>query len=105
MTEGARSDGRPPHGSIADEVVKLAEVAQVWLSARSSSSARDRAQDVWAAATASGGEEPSECQGCLYCRGRRAVAQAEPAVLAHLADAAGSLAAALRAMGREGGRS
>lgn len=99
MPQGARAynRGRPPHGTMADEAVKLAEVAQVWLRARS---ARERADDVWAAATAEPTQAPPECEGCPYCRARRAFTGLNPEVYAHLADAAGSLAAALRALGR-----
>jgi len=99
MRQGAHAydRGRPPHGTVAEEAVKLAEVAQVWLRARS---ARERAEDVWAAATAEQVQHPPECEGCPYCRLRRAFAGLNPEVYAHLADAAGSLAAALRAVGR-----
>jgi len=97
MRQGAHAydRGRPPHGTMAEEAVKLAEVAQVWLRARS---ARERADDVWAAATAEPVQHPPECEGCPYCRLRRAFADVNPEVYAHLADAAGSLAAALRAL-------
>ena len=103
MTEGAGAHrrGSEPHGSMAEEAVKLAEVAQLWLSARS---ARERADDVWAAATAEPVADPPECAGCLYCRARRALSRLDPEVYDHLADAAGSLAAALRAVSRGSGR-
>lgn len=104
MRQGAHAyeRGRPPHGTMAEEAVKLAEVAEVWLRARS---ARERADDVWASATAEPAQNPPECTGCPYCRARRALADLNPEVYEHLADAVGSLAAALRALARSRDRS
>ena len=97
-------DANPPHGSMAEEAVKLAEVAHLWLSARSESSARDRARDVWASATeesADAAGAPPECRGCPVCRARRALADVNPEVYQHLAEATSSLAAALQALSRD----
>ena len=98
MTEGARSrDRRPPHGSMAEEAAKLADVAHLWLAAQSTLSAGKRDDDVWAEAIA---EEhtPAECRGCPVCRVRRALSDVSPEVYEHLADAVSSLGAALRAL-------
>ena len=92
MTEGARSHD-PPHGSMAEEAVKLVEVAHLWLASQST-----QAQgDVWADATAED-HSPAECRGCPICRVRRAISGVSPEVYGHLADAVSSLGAALRAL-------
>ncbi|MGH8891913.1 MAG: hypothetical protein ACRDWY_01180 [Actinomycetes bacterium] len=99
MTDGARSFGsRPPHGTLAEEAAKLAEVAQSWLRERSGQAS----DDPWAAATA-GEDAGSECIGCPVCRAKRFVRDLNPEVLAHLSDAAGSLAAAVHAMSTRDG--
>lgn len=101
MTEGARSwDRRPPHGSMAEEAAKLADVAHLWLAAQSAQSSRQR-DDVWAEATTED-HGPAECRGCPVCRVRRALSDVSPEVYEHLADAVSSLGAALRAL--ENGR-
>lgn len=94
MTDRARPSGHPPHGSLAEEAAKLAEVAQQWLGARSRAASPD---DVWADATAEAG--PETCRGCPVCRARSLLTGVSPEVLAHLSDAAASLGAAVRAMG------
>ena len=115
MTEGARDFGRPaeePHGSLAEEAAKLADVAQLWLKARSAGaggrtggSTGDRADDPWAAATddatrpAHDGEAP-ECRTCPICRARRFANNLDPEVLGHLSDAVASLGAAMAALSR-----
>ena len=97
MTENARSDDRtPPHGSMAEEAAKLVDVAHLWLAAQSGHATRAGAGDVWAEATAE--SAPPECQGCPYCRVRRALSDVSPEVYEHLADAVASLGAALRAL-------
>ena len=107
MTENARSSAVPPHGSLAEEAVKLAEVAQLWLRDRSGGASTDPASDdPWAAATAedASGEHadgPPECRGCPVCRARRFVRDMNPEVLDHLSEAAASLAAAVAAMGQK----
>ena len=103
MTEGARPWGRtpPPHGSMAEEAAKLADVAHLWLAAQSGR----RTDDVWADATAED-VTPPECRGCPVCRARRALSDVSPEVYEHLADAVSSLGAALRALDkgrRQGG--
>lgn len=103
MTENARSwDRRPPHGTMAEEAAKLADVAHLWLAAQSHRGSRDEG-DVWARATADA--TPPECQGCPVCRVRRALSDMSPEVYDHLADAVASLGMALRALdkGRRGG--
>ena len=98
MSENARSSAVPPHGSLAEEAVKLAEVAQLWLRDRSGR-ATDDTHDPWAAATAEErGDGPPECRGCPVCRARRFVREMNPEVLEHLSEAAASLAAAVAAM-------
>lgn len=98
MSENARSSAVPPHGSLAEEAVKLAEVAQLWLRDRSGR-ATDDTDDPWAAATAEEvGDGPPECRGCPVCRARRFVREMNPEVLEHLSEAAASLAAAVAAM-------
>ena len=102
------------HGTMAEEAAKLVDVAQLWLAGRRGfgvngpRSATGHVEDVWSAATASmggTGEDsavPPECNGCPYCRVRRAVSGLSPEVYAHLADAVSSVSAALHAM--EAGR-
>lgn len=96
MSENARSyGGRPPHGTMAEEAVKLAEVAHLWLVSRSTRAGDD------AAPPSADQAQPAECTGCPVCRVRRAVAELNPEVYEHLADAVASLAAALRALSAE----
>lgn len=83
------------HGSIGEEAAKLAEAVQQWLGERTSGNVGD----VWAAATATGAFESPECTVCPVCRAMRFVTSVQPEVLGHLADAATSFAAAVRAMG------
>lgn len=80
---------------MTEEAAKLAEVAHLWLVSRSGT---DNHDDVWAQATADPAPAPPECSGCPICRVRRAVADVNPEVYGHLADAVGSFAAALRAL-------
>lgn len=96
MAENARAyDGGRPHGTMAEEAAKLAEVAQLWLASRAS---RAGGHDVWADATAEEAGEPPECAGCPVCRVRRTLAGVNPEVYDHLSDAVSSLVAALRAL-------
>ena len=97
---GAYGDKRP-HGTMAEEAAKLAEVAQLWLASRSAGAPRD---DVWANATAEPNAGPPECDGCPICRVRRAFSGVNPEVYQHLSDAVTSLSAALRALSRDPGR-
>jgi hypothetical protein len=123
MTEGARDFGGarrdlPPHGSLAEEAAKLADVAQLWLNARSAGAAWGapgagagaREEDPWGAATddatATGpahegtpGTAP-ECRTCPICRARRFADNLDPEVLGHLSDAVASMGAAVAAFGR-----
>jgi hypothetical protein len=103
MTDGDKTPDHHPHGSIGEEAVKLAEAVQDWLGERTG----HRPADAWAAATAtaSGAFESPECRVCPICRAIHFVATMQPDVFAHLADAATSLAAAVRAMGEQEGRS
>jgi hypothetical protein len=102
MTDGAQTSDHHPHGSIGEEAVKLAEAVQDWLGERTGRGA----SDAWAAATAPGAFETAECRVCPICRAMHFVSSMQPDVFAHLADAATSLAAAVRAMGEAevGGR-
>ncbi len=96
MTENARSQDRtPPHGSMAEEAAKLVDVARLWLASQSVT--KGGGDDVWAEATADE-RTPTECQGCPYCRVRRALSDVSPEVYEHLADAVSSVGAALRAL-------
>jgi hypothetical protein len=98
MSENARSSAVPPHGSLAEEAVKLAEVAQLWLRDRTGR-ATDDTDDPWAEATApDAADEPAECRTCPVCRAKRFVRDVNPEVLEHLSDAAASLASAVAAM-------
>lgn len=100
MADSARSYGeRPPHGTMAEEAVKLAEVAHLWLVSRAAAAE----ENVWAEATRPDAQPP-ECTGCPYCRVRRALGNVSPEVYGHLGDAVGSLAAALRALAKDTGR-
>jgi Family of unknown function (DUF5304) len=100
MTDGAEhSAHHPPHGSIGEEAVKLAEAVQEWLGDRTGRGAAD----AWAAATAPGAFEAPECRVCPVCRAMHFVHNLQPDVFAHLAEAAASLSAAVRAMGETGG--
>lgn len=95
MSENARSSAVPPHGSLAEEAAKLAEVAQLWLRDRTGHAA----DDPWAEATAPDASgEPPECRTCPVCRAKRFVRDVNPEVLEHLSDAAASLASAVAAM-------
>ena len=97
MSENARSyDRTPPHGSMAEEAAKLADVAHLWLTSQSSRSGAAGHDDVWAEATADA--TPPECRGCPVCRVRRALSDVSPEVYEHLADAVSSIGAALRAL-------
>jgi len=96
MTEHARSFDDAPHGTLAEEAVKLAAVAQQWLGERSMGGLGD----VWADATSEG--QPAECRTCPICRAKRLLAGLSPEVFEHLSDAAVSLSAAVRAMGKDG---
>lgn len=91
--ENARPYSRPPHGTMAEEAAKLADVAHLWLVSRSHADGDDAAGEGHAA--------PAECRGCPICRVRRAVNNLNPEVYEHLADAVASLGAAFRAMDRE----
>jgi len=95
MTDRARSSGPPPHGSLAEEATKLAEVAQQWLGQRTAR-ARTATGDVWGEATAD--DQPPECRTCPLCRARRLLGDLNPAVLDNLSAAVASLVAAARAM-------
>jgi hypothetical protein len=99
MTDGAHNSDHHSHGSIGEEAVKLAEAVQDWLGERTG-----RGPDAWAAATAPGAFESPECRVCPICRAMHFVTTMQPDVFAHLADAATSLAAAVRAMGEVEGR-
>ena len=99
MTDGAQNSDHP-HGSIGEEAVKLAEAVQAWLGERTGRGPAD----AWAAATAPGAFESAECRVCPICRAMHFVTTMQPDVFAHLADAATSLAAAVRAMGEVEGR-
>jgi hypothetical protein len=129
MTEGARDFGGsrrdlPPHGSLAEEAAKLADVAQLWLKARSAGAAWGaagagagagaRENEPWGAATddatststsstsasaAHDGTAP-ECRTCPICRARRFANNLDPEVLGHLSDAVASMSAAVAAFGR-----
>jgi len=115
MTESARAwpendePPQPPHGSLADEAVKLADAAQLWLRTRSSTGGPGGAgsgADPWAAATDHVGT-PAECRTCPICRARRFARSLDPEVLGHLSDAVGSLGRAVAAFSRNrqaGGR-
>jgi hypothetical protein len=101
MTDGAHTDpDHHPHGSIGEEAVKLAEAVQDWLGERTGRGG----SDAWAAATAPEAFESAECRVCPICRAMHFVSSMQPEVFAHLADAATSLAAAVRAMGDVEGR-
>jgi hypothetical protein len=100
MTDGAQNSDHHPHGSIGEEAVKLAEAVQDWLGERTGHGPAD----AWAAATAPGAFESPECRVCPICRAMHFVTTMQPDVFAHLADAATSLAAAVRAMGEVEGR-
>jgi hypothetical protein len=98
MTDQARSSDHHPHGTLAEEAAKLAEMAQQWLEGRSTADL----SDVWAEATSDG--EPPESRTCPICRAKRLLAGLSPEVFEHLSDAAVSLSAAVRAMGKVGDR-
>lgn len=95
MTE--RAEHPADHGSIGEEAAKLAEAVQDWLGQRTGRGVGD----VWAAATAPDAFESPECKICPLCRAMHFVSTVQPEVFAHLADAAASLSAAVRAMGED----
>jgi len=97
MTEHARSYDHLSHGSLAEEAAKFAEAAQQWLGDRSARGRGDL-DDVWADATREGDDLPPECRTCPVCRAKRLLAGVNPEVYEHLAAAATSLSAAVRAM-------
>ena len=98
MTDSARTYDHLPHGTLAEEAAKLAEVAQQWLGERSAGGLGGLG-DVWADATDDGA--PAECRTCPICRAKRMLAGLNPEVFEHLADAATSLSAAVRAMSKD----
>jgi len=106
---GSHRAAEPPHGSLADEAVKLADAAQLWLRARSATGASGGAGssgDPWAAATDHVGT-PDECRTCPICRAKSFARSLDPEVLGHLSDAVGSLGRAVAAFSRNrqtGGR-
>ena len=101
MAESAGTYGdKRPHGTMAEEAAKLAEVAQLWLASRSGGTPRD---DVWADATAEPSSGAPECEGCPICRVRRAFSGVNPEVYEHLSDAVTSLSAALRSLSKQSG--
>lgn len=73
------------HGSLAEEAAKLAEAFAGWVSNGLSSPL-----------LAGLGESP-ECRVCPVCQLLRLAQGSHPEVFGHLADASGSLLAALRA--------
>ena len=100
MTEsaGAHHSDHPMHGNIGDEAAKLAEAVQDWLARRTGRTS----SDVWAAATSTDGLFDSpECRVCPICRGMKVFTSLRPEVFEHLADAAASFSAAVRAMADE----
>ena len=100
MTDGSPTPDGHPHGTIGEEAVKLVEAVQDWIGERTGHGT----SDVWAAATAPGAFESPECRVCPICRAMHFVTTMQPDVFVHLADAATSLAAAVRAMGEVSGR-
>ena len=98
--------GSQPNGSLAEEAVKLADAAHLWLRARSATGGAGSGADPWAAATDHVGT-PAECRTCPICRARRLARSLDPEVLGHLSDAVGSLGRAVAAFSRNrqaGGR-
>ncbi len=100
MTDHARSYDNLSHGSLAEEAAKFAEAAQHWLGDRSARGPGDL-DDVWADATREDDDLPPECRTCPVCRAKRLLAGVNPEVYEHLAAAATSLSAAVRAMTNE----
>ena len=84
------SAGDPGVGSAAEEAARLADALKGWF--------WGAATDLDAAAEDSA-HDPLTCRVCPLCRGIAAVRSARPEVVEHLASAAESLAAALRALG------
>jgi hypothetical protein len=72
----------PPHGSLSEEALKLAETLQTWLS-------------TGAALTGVG--SASECKVCPLCQAIALVNGLKPEVVGHLTEAGTQLLAALRA--------
>jgi hypothetical protein len=97
MTDHARTYDHLSHGSLAEEAAKFAEAAQHWLGERSARGTGDL-DDVWADATRQDENLPPECRTCPVCRAKRLLAGVNPEVYEHLAAAATSLSAAVRAM-------
>ena len=95
------SSNHPPHGTLGQEAAKLLEVAQQWLGDRSmrvpDETWTDVTTDVTTDATTDG--VAPDCRSCPICRMRRLLAEMNPEVFAHLADAAASMNAAMKAMG------
>ena len=91
MSADAGGDGGAGSvGSAADEARRLFEAVQQW--AHRTSGGAGEHLGGWSIATGS-----PQCQLCPVCQLIGAVRGTHPEVVAHLADAAGSLLAALRA--------
>ena len=74
------------HGPLAEEAAKLAEALAGWVSSSG-----------FAAPLINGAGQSPECSACPVCQLLRLARGGKPEVFAHLADASGSLLAALRA--------
>ena len=97
MSHPAGSSNQAPHGSLAQEVAKLLELAQQWLGERSYHAPGPSTD----AAEVPADGVPDYCRTCPICRLRRLVAELEPEAFEHLAAAAASMGAALKAMGTD----
>jgi len=106
-TDSSDSSDHPPHGTLGQEAAKLLEATQQWLGARSGRVPDGPWTDAWTAATTNAttavttdGAAP-DCRSCPICRMRRILSELNPEVFAHLADAAASMNAAMKAMGTD----
>lgn len=88
---GAHDRGAPDHGTLAEEVGRLAEVAEGWLRGWLAAGSEVRMGDA------------ESCRLCPICAVIGSVRRLRPDVAEHLLDAAGSFAAAVRAAVDGGG--
>ena len=84
----------PGVGTAAEEAAKLLTAAEQWVRARAAAPLDDGHLATGA----------PECTSCPLCQGVRALRTVRPETVAHLLDAAGALAAALRAAVADGTR-
>lgn len=90
-----------PVGTLAEEAARLAEAVHRWAGERAGQAPGAGATDARSWSDRIAGDHP-ECQICPLCQVVTVVRGARPEVVEHLADAATSIAAALRELATPG---